>query len=156
MLRARDWMRGLLVLGFVGAGAVVQARADEKPVALQVWTIRATMKNKDISPELKSLAEKLKNQFKYTGYKLEKRGTGSAAIDKEFKTGLIAGFEARITPKRRDGERVQLQVEVFKAIKDKKVRMLSATVTIPAGQFQLFGGWDIEDSDKLIMAVSGK
>ena len=156
MQRTPARMMGVVLLGLIGIGGVVPALADDKPVNLQVWTIRATTKNKDISGELKGIADQLKKQFKYTGFKLEKRGGGQAAIGKKFSTGLIGGYEVNITPKRRDGSRVQVQVEFLKAEKDRKVRVLNATVTLPAGQFQLFGGWKLNATDALIVAVSGR
>jgi hypothetical protein len=154
--RTRQWLGGTLLVALLGVGGAQRAFAGGQTVDLQVWTIRATTKNNDISSELRGIAEQLKKQFKYTGFKLEKRGGGQAEMDKRFTTSLIGGFEANVTPKRRDSSRVQLQVEVLKVEGKKKTRMLNATVTLTVGKFQLFGGWKLDNTDALIVAVSGR
>ena len=69
-----------LTIGLLGTSAgLAQDKGDKKSTDIQVWAIRATTKNKDISPELKRIAEELKKQFKFTGFKLEKSATGSVA-----------------------------------------------------------------------------
>jgi hypothetical protein len=131
---------------------VAQPAQERKSADIQVWAIRATTKNKEISPELRDLAEKLKKEFKFTGFKLEQRSSGNAAIGKAYSTSLPGGYRANVTPKSNDGRRVQLQVEVFHG----KDRKLNATVTVRSGQFQLFGGLSLDGGDQLILAVSGR
>lgn len=135
---------------------VPTGQADEKKetTELQVWAIRATTKNKEISPELKSIASTLKKQFKYTGFKLERQVTGSAKTDKTFSANLIGGYSVKIVPKRNDGKRVQLQVRLYKA--GDKSPKINATITLNAGKFQLFGGPSLGDDDALILAVSAR
>lgn len=153
MLGLRTCVSLVLVLSLGGGALCVAQEADDRQsAAIQVWAIRATTKNKDISPELRGIADKLKKQFKYTGFKLERKATGTVAIGKAFTTGLIGDYQAKITPKRNDGKRVQLQVEVIKG----ESRVFNATVTLPAGQFQLAGGWSLGGGDALIMAVSAR
>ena len=143
----------VLILSLVGGSAcLAQKRPEAKSVDIQVWSIRATTKNKEISPELKELAEKLKKDFKFTGFKLEAKATGSANIGKAYNTSLPGGYQANVTPKALDGKKVQLTVEVLKG-KDRKV---NTTITITAGQFQLFGGLSLDGGDQLILAVSAK
>ena len=90
-----------LLIGLLGANAgLAQDKGDKKSADIQVWAIRATTKNKDISPELKRIAEKLKKQFKFTGFKLEKNATGTAEIGKAYSTPLIGGYPASVTPRR--------------------------------------------------------
>lgn len=153
MLRASTWIGMTLAMGVAGmAVCSAQGLADDKSVDLQVWVIRATTKNKDISPELKGIADKLKQQFKYTGFKLERKAAGRADLGKTFTADLIGGYSLKLTPKKRDGKKIQLQVEVAKG-KDPK---LNATVTLPAGEFQLFGGWPLDGGDALIIGVSAR
>jgi hypothetical protein len=156
MMQGRAWIAAALVLGLVASYGAATAAADDKEVSLKVWTIRATKKNSDVSPELRGLADKLKRQFKYTGFKLEKQSSGTAKTDKTYSTKLIGAYEIKITPKRHDDKEVQLQVELFKAENEKKTRLLKATVTLRVGEFQLFGGPKLDDSDALIVAVSGR
>lgn len=125
-----------------------------KTTNVQVWGIRATTKNKEVSPELKSIADQLRKQFKYTGFKLEKRAAGTTEQDKAFKTALFAGYEASVTPKENDGKRVKLQIQVQK---DKETKpKIDTTVSINAGEWQLSGGWDVDGGDALIVGVSAR
>ena len=137
-----------------GGDALAQDKGkdDRKSADLQVWAIRATTKNKDISPELRSIADKLKKEFKYTGFKLEKTATGSPDIGKAFNAKLIAGYEANVTPQKIEKKRITLDVEVLKG----KERKLKTTFTLELGKFQLQGGWELDGGDALIVAVSGR
>ncbi len=147
-------LAGVLMV-WLGAGlAVAQERGDDAKTDLQVWAIRATTKNKDISPELRDIADKLKKQFRYTGYKLEKRASGSAAIGKDFAAELIGGYSAKITPKKNDGRKVTMQVVVLKGKETKPV--VQATVMVTVREFALIGGPALDGGDVLILAVSGK
>ena len=142
-----------LTIGLLGASAAMaQDKGDKKTTDIQVWAIRATTKNKDISPELKRIAEELKKQFKFTGFKLEKSATDSKEIGKAYTTLLIGGYTANVTPQKTAGKRITLEVEVLKG----KERKLKTTVTLTAGKFQLLGGLDLDGGDALIVAVSGK
>jgi hypothetical protein len=140
----------LLLLLAVGVGDAVAQ--EHKSTELQVWTIRATTKNKEISPDLRSLADKLKQQFKYTGFKLEARNKGSATADKPYRVDLTGGYAVTVTPKKNDGKKVTLQIEV---VKDKKT-VSSVNVTVEAEKFQLQGGWALDGGDALIIAVSAR
>ncbi len=142
-----------LVLSLAGTAICVgQQKPERKSADIQVWAIRATTKNKDISPELRDLADKLKKDFKFTGFKLEQKASGSAALGKAYSTALPGGYQANVTPKTNDGKKVQFQVEVLKG----KDRKLNTTVTVKSGQFQLFGGMALDGGDQLIVAVSAK
>ena len=143
-----------LIVGLGGFAARAGDDKDEKKtVDIQVLAIRATTKNKDISPELKGIADVLKKQFKFTGFKLEKKETGSKTpIGKAYNLALPGGYQINVTPKSSDGKKVELQVEVLKG----KERKLNATYTLEAGKFQLQGGWDLDGGDALIVAVSGR
>jgi len=147
--------RGVFLALLVSLAGVVPVRAQDsgrKSAEVQVWAIRATSKNSEISPELRAIAEQLKRQFRYTGFKLERRAAGKTDIGKAVETALIDGYRARVTPRKHDGQRVTLQIEV---LKDGKPHY-SATVTIEAGKFQLQGGWELEDADALIVAVAAR
>jgi hypothetical protein len=142
----------IIAVGLTGVATAWAQKDDRKSADLQVWTIRATTKNSEISPELRTIAEQLKKQFKYTGFKLERRATGHADLGKAFSTALVGDYQARITPQKHDGRRVTLQVEVLKGDQ----RQYNATVTLEAGKFQLQGGWALEGGDALIVAVAAR
>ncbi len=135
------------------AGAADPPRADKK-VEVQVLVIRATTKNKDVSPELKDLAKQLREQFKYTGFKLEKRLSGQTELGAAYKTPLIEDYEASLTPGKRDGKRLTMQMRVSKKGEEKPKIDMNATIT--EGEFQLAGGWDLKGGDALIVGFTGK
>lgn len=147
------------VVALLGALCVTTVRAAErlaekKTAEVQVWAIRATTRNAEISPELRPIAEKLKAQFKYTGFKLEKREKGTTETGKALSVTLVGGYSATVTPRSVDEQRVQLQIQVRKSGEDKP--RLDATLTINAGEFQLSGGWDLGEGDALIVAVAAR
>ncbi len=148
-------VRGVLA-GLVLAALAAPAWAGQDEVEITVLAIRATKDNSDISPELKQIAEQLKKQFKYTGYKVEKKISGKAAVEKAFSGQLVMGYSVKVMPVKLDEKRVELKVEVSQKVGEKVQPKLSSTVTIPRGRYQLFGGWRIADSDVLIVAVAGK
>jgi hypothetical protein len=123
----------------------------QKTVELQVWGIRATTKNKDISVDLKDMADKLKD-FKYTGFKLEQRRPGSAALGKTQAFSLVGNYQVKVTPQKVEDKRVTLRIEVTQGKESK----LSTTVTVDAGKYQLQGGWPLDGGDALIVAVSAR
>ncbi len=120
-------------------------------VSVQVLGIRATRSNSDVSPELRALADKLKRQFSFTGLKLEKRLSGTAAMDKAFSGALSGGYSVNVTPKSADGKRVQLQVEVLQDGKSKS----SITATSTAGEFVPYI-FPLPGGDSLIICVSAR
>ncbi len=139
------------LLGFIGT-ELAAALDDNENVAVQVWAIRATRKNSVVSPELKSIADQLKKQFKYTGFKLEAQRSGTVGLGQTYSTSLIGGYSAKITPEKHDGKRVQLQVEILKG----KERKLRATVTLSVGRFQFFGGQSLTGGDALIVGTAAR
>lgn len=144
---------GLLLLA-PPAAAADDKKPEDKKAAVEVLVIRATTKNKDISPELKDLADKLRKQFKYTGFKLERRISGTTDLGTAYKTPLIGDYEASVTPQKRDGKRLTLQVRVSRKGEEKPKLDMSAT--IPAGEFQLTGGWELDGGDALIVGFTGR
>jgi hypothetical protein len=144
----------VLILGLVGTAPSLgqEKKQERKSADIQVWAIRATTKNKDISKDLRQIADELKKRFKFTGFKLEQKSTGSAAIGKVYSVSLPGGYQANVTPDYNDGKKVKLKVEVVKGRK----QYLNVTYTVDAGKFQLQGGWDLEGGDALILAVSAK
>lgn len=150
MSEVKRYWGAALVLALVCGAA--QAGDERKTADIQVWAIRATTKNTEISPELKGLAEKLKQQFKYTGFKLEKRSGGKTDVGKTFTATLLGEYSAKVTLRKHDGKRVELQIEVLKD----KSPALKTTVTLPVGESQLMGGWKLNDTDALIAAVAAR
>lgn len=152
-MKTRAYSAVLLVLTLAPATLRAQDKPGKgAPVDVQVRAIRATTKNAEISPELKNMAEQLKRQFRFTGFKLQKQASGKAPVGEAFATPLAGQYQARITPQKRDGERVQLEVEILQG----EQRKLKANVTVPAGQYQLFGGLALDGGDQLIVAVSAR
>ncbi len=151
----RHWQTGVaaVVAAALLSASLVQGQdRSSRKTEIQVLAIRATNKNTEISPELREIADELKRQFKFTGFKLERRATGSVGIDEAFRTPLLEGWEARVTPKENDTKRVKLQIEIAKG----NEKPDSATVTVPLGKFQLMGGQRLENGDSLIVAVAGR
>ena len=134
------------------AGLTMAAEAEAlvfAKVQVEVWEIRATRSNKDISRELQPIAAQLKRQFKYTGFKLVKVSRGSADIKETHVARLASGYSARITPLALSGDRIQLAVEVKRLLK----KRVNAKITINKGGMQLFGGWDYPGSKDDVMIV---
>jgi hypothetical protein len=150
----RQLAAAAVVLSLAGTAACLgqEKKQERKSADIQVWAIRATTKNKEISKDLRQIADELKKRFKFTGFKLEQKNTGSAAIGKAYDVGLPGGYQAKITPESNDGKKVKLKVEVTKG----KKQVSSVTYTVDAGKFQLQGGWDLDGGDSLILAVSAK
>ena len=152
--------RAIVVLILASLFSATAAAEDEKgqTYEISVWAIRATKSNSEVSPELKPIAKELKRRFNYTGFKLERKKTGTAKTGATFATELIAGFKAQITPVERTGSRVKLKIELSRRQGKKETRLLSTTVTLNRGKFHLQGGWKIEPKgeDVLIVAVSAR
>ena len=127
-------------------------KPDDAKVEFQVLAIRATTRNKDISPELREIADALKKQFKFTGYKLEKRSNGSAELKSTYKAPLVGTYEARLTPQKVEDKRVTIEIEIYSG----EERKLKTTATLDAGKSQLLGGYKLDGGDELIVAVSSR
>ncbi|MBU0638473.1 MAG: hypothetical protein KKB50_06370 [Planctomycetes bacterium] len=145
----------LILLAGLALSAKTAAQ-DKSPVDAELWAIRATTKNSEISPELRSLADSLKKQFKYTGFKVEKKARERVNVGKSFSAALIGGYQATVTAKSRDSDRIQLQVEVTKQSGGKAKTVLRATTTVKAGPFVPYGCGSLDGGDYLIMAVRAR
>ena len=152
----RHWHR--IILSVLAAWVVpADATAQPKqPADVQVWAIRATTKNSEISPELRGLADALKKQFKYTGFKLEKRADGRVAVGEAYTVELLEGYKAAVTPKERTGERMQLQVVVSKREGNRDKPVVNTTYTVGAGSFLPIGCGSLSGGDYLIVAVRAR
>ena len=149
----------LSVLFAALSGAAATADEKKKPAYdVTVWAIRATKSNSAVSPELRPIAERLKKEFKYTGFKLERRQTARVTEGKTLTANLTGSFKARVTPLERKSKRVKLKVGISKRDGRRERLLARTTFTINSGQFQLQGGWKIDSksSDVLIVAVSAR
>ena len=97
--------------------ACVTLLADSSPAQGQsqkydvpVLAIRATKANSDVSPELKPIADQLKQQFKYTGFKLERKQADKVDQGKELSVTLLAGYKTNVTPIERKYGKIALTV----------------------------------------------
>lgn len=129
-------------------------KPEAKQVEVRVLVIRATTANKEISDELKGIADLLKRDSKYTGFKLEKSTIRKVEVGQAVTADLLEGYRAEVTPKERDAKGVKLTVEVSKG-KDNKLR---STVTFEPGKTQIYGGsdWPVGKGDVLMIAVSAR
>lgn len=143
-----------IVLGLSLCDPACASGADG--VDVQMWTIRATHDNAEISPELKPLAKILKKTFKFTGYKLIKSETRAVAPDKPATWTLPASLRATIKLMEKTSERIKLDVHVVKREGDKDRNKLRTTFSLKPEKAQLFGGWKLEGDDLLIVAVSAR
>ena len=99
---------GWLVAGMVlGVPRGVEA-ADTDEVAIQVWSIRATQSNSQISPQLKPLAAKLKKSFKFTGYALAGTKSEKVRVGKPMRGGLLGPYKLSVIPQSRSKGHVEI------------------------------------------------
>jgi outer membrane translocation and assembly module TamA len=137
------------------------SRAEDKPkYDVSVLAIRATTENNQISPELRPIAEQLRKETKYTGFKLERKQDGKVEQGKTFTAALVAGYQAKVTPTERKDSKIALTVEVTRQEDKQERRLLRTAVKINSGKYYLQGGsgWklDSKSSDVLIVAVSAR
>lgn len=164
------------VLAVLIAGS---AAAQDRKLDVQVMSIRATNANKDVSPELKNLADELRKQTSLTGFSLEKRCEEKAGKADPAECDVGRGYSVKVTPVDSKDGRVTLQVKISRKAKgkadgekkgDKKSdkgdekdgdakdkTVVDTKVTLDAGKSQLWafahpGG----GGDKFIIAVSAK
>ena len=133
---------------------------DKKKCDVSVLGIRATAKNSEVSAELRPIADQLKKQFKYTGFKLERKQSGKVDQGKTFSATLVAGYKVKVTPIERKDSRIALKVEVTKQEGKQERRLLRTTVKLKSGKYYLQGGsgWNLDSKgdDVLIVAVSAR
>lgn len=154
---------GRLLLGLLGLVlcAPAGAWAADEDTDLEVWAVRATKKNKDVSKELKDLARLLEKQFKYTGFKLEKKAAQRVGLGKAFRSDLLENYQVSVTPQERSERRVKLEVVVARKVKDKDGKekaetVLKTTLTTQAGPFVPVGCGSLANGDYLILLVRAR
>lgn len=131
-------------------------KAETTPVEYQVLVIRATTKNAKIDPALKEIAEKLKKEYKFTGFKLEKKLGGKVKFDEPYATDLLGDYRIELSAKERKADKSALKLQCVITKKGQEKPVASTTFTIKPGEFQLIGVGKIDGDDTLIAAVSGK
>lgn len=148
----------LLLIGFWGSVAVHADR--ERSVQVEVWAVRATKKNEEVSKELKGLAKALAKQFKYTGFTLVKKVDKKVELGKPLKADLLDGYAVAVTPREREGRRIKLQLHVTKRDKDPKKKkpktVLKTTLTTRSGPFVPLGCGSLSGGDYLILLVRAR
>lgn len=169
MSQAESWMNGkmtrtargplarrtigcLIAITALAGLAATPANAEDK-TDVQILVIRATNSNTEISPELKSLADSLKKQFKFTGYKVEKKLSHEMKPGETWKTDLAGGFKAELTLKSAKEKEISVDVTVLDKKGEKKV---NSPFSIARGKSSLIGGPKLDGDDVLILAISGK
>lgn len=150
MVRAALALATLFLLTAPSA-ALAADKAD-----VEVLAIRGTSKNSEISPQLRSLADTLRKAVKHTGFTLVNTTRQSVDLGKPANCAAPGGYSAIVTPLKRDGEKVQVQLEVLRREGGKDVSKLKSTITIVGGKHQLFTGFPLDGGDSLILAVSAK
>lgn len=144
---------GLVIVAALG---VAPAQGQESKLDVQVWAIRATQSNSEVSPELKPLVEQLKKQFKFTGYKVEKKAGGKGGINETVRADLIEAYQAEVVPVRVENGRVEVKITLFKDEKGKRKPILRTTACAERGKFMLAGGQPLSVGDTLIVAVAAR
>jgi hypothetical protein len=142
-----------------GAALVAQDRRPGGPerVEVQILAIRATNANSEISSDLKDIAAQLKEKFRFTGFKLEKRATQSIEPGRDYTSLLIGEYSARVRPVRRlESNRIQVEIELLRRVGQEDKSLQKTTVTMDAGKFLFFGGMRLGQGDELIAAVSAR
>ena len=150
MVRSRTLAAAVLIIG----AATAAASAADK-VRVQILAIRATTSNTKISPELKSLASKLKKDFKYTGYTLEKKTGGTIEIGKSKSYSLVGPYSAVVQPTAK-GSKIKIKFELREKKGKTSKKKLSTTLSLKPGKSQILGRWSLGKGDVLILAVSAK
>lgn len=152
MVRATLAVSAAALMLLIAPSAVLAAdKAD-----VEVFSIRGTSKNSEISPQLRSLADTLRKAVKHTGFTLANTTRQSVELGKSANCPAPGGYSAVVTPLKRDGQKVQVQVEVLRKEGGKDVSKLKSTITIVGGKHQLFTGFPLDGGDSLILAVSAK
>ncbi len=150
IFRSRTLVAGVLA---VSAATAVASAADK--VRVQILAIRATTSNTKISPELKSLASKLKKDFKYTGYTLEKKTGGTIEVGKSKSYSLVGRYSAVVQATAK-GSKIKIKFELREKSGKTSKTKLSTTLSLKPGKSQILGRWSLGKGDVLILAVSAK
>jgi hypothetical protein len=130
--------------------ALAQQRANTQ---IEVWEIRATTSNSEISPELVSIASDLKKRFRYTGFKVVGRHSGRAELDETFTARLTAHYTVKVTPTNRGEGRIQMKVEIKRlGVKNKH----NSVVTVPRGDMQFWGFEYPRSDDAMIIGIRAR
>ncbi len=153
-IRVRSSPLPLMIAIIAAVGSPAVASAADK-VQVKIWAIRATTSNSKISPELKSLAGKLKKDFKYTGYTLAKNTGGSIELKKSKRFSLTGPYSVVVMPIEK-GSKMKLKLELHQKSGGKNKKRFGTTIKIARGKFQLLGRWSLGKGDVLILAVSAK
>lgn len=138
------------------------AGQDQRPggprkVEVQILAIRASNASSEISPELKEIAGQLREKFRFTGFKLEKRATQSVEPGRDSTTPLVSEYSARVRPTRPpEKNRIQVEIELLRRVGQEEKSLQKTTVTMEAGKFLFFGGMKLGQGDELIAAVSAR
>jgi hypothetical protein len=132
--------------------------AGESPkVEVQILAIRATNANSEISSDLKDIAAQLREKFKFTGFKLEKRAKQTVELNKDYATPLIGSYSARVRPVRAlEKNRIQVEIELLRKSGREEKSLQKTTVSMDAGRFLFFGGMKLGEGEELIAAVSAR
>ncbi|MBL8879152.1 MAG: hypothetical protein JNG88_08535 [Phycisphaerales bacterium] len=147
-------LAGLVAICCVLLAPVPIRAGEDKDFDVQILAIRATTANSEVSPELKDLAEKLSKQFKYTGFKLEKKAAGQAKIDKAFEAELIENYSAEVTPRELKDDRVKMNLKVTRREDGKPKTKLKTDLTTERGKFVLVGVEKLGKDEFLIIAAA--
>ena len=127
------------------------AWGDDLKFDIETISIRATQDNTKVDPKLQKIADSLRKQFRYTGFKIEKES--NCKVDEageNCKHDMGCKYEARVKYLGVD-DKGMVKLEICVTYRDES--KLTSTVTVTPGKTALFGGWDLPGGDKLIIAV---
>ena len=141
-----------LVSMLLGAGGAQAADAK-----LDVWVIQATASNAAIDPELRAIANQLKKQFKFTGYKLVKK-LEATATPAGTSTALPHKYTLALKHLGVQGDQHKLEVKVLQQSGGKQVTRVGPVVlAAKRGQAALVGGLRLPSGDdRLVLALRVK
>lgn len=151
-LRTRGLAWLLPILGTLAPTVAAQEASPTGPV--EVWTIRATTANHEVSPELREIADQLRRSFKYTGYRLLEKKSVTVGPGGEFSTALSAGYRLSGSASAQGPRRVQLRLKLTRREGGRDVDKLATTITVERGRFQVIGGPRLEGEDVLVLAIA--
>ncbi len=132
--------------------ALAEPRGDDLKFDIETLSIRATLRNAEVSPKLRDLAEKLRQEFRFTGYTVEK--DSNCKVDEageNCKHDLGSKYEIHV---QYQGVNEQGKVKIELVVMHRDDKKLSSTVAVTPGKTALFGGWDLPGGDKLIVAIT--
>jgi len=156
-MRVHRFSSGLAALLVLAALAPAQAVAQSYQV--EAIAIHASKTNSKVSPELRGLLPKLKQVYpQYKGFTIEKRAAGKVSQGATFTGRLVHNYAAKLTPQKRAGSKIQLNVLITVREARGEKNLVRTTLTLSAGGMNFPGNFKYpgNPSDLLIIGVRAR